>query len=75
MQWDVKHWAVNSYGSVQVGGQIKKGLQALMEKHDIIGDVRGRGLMLGVEMVQNRQTKVSFCPGCISCMGGGCICR
>lgn len=32
-------------------------MQALMDKHDIIGDVRGRGLMLGIELVEDRKTK------------------
>ncbi len=44
--------------TVQVGGHIEKGLHALKKKHSIIGDVRGKGLMLGVELVKDRNTKV-----------------
>src|SRR5260221_8383241 len=32
-------------------------LEALKEKHDIIGDVRGMGLMHAIELVKNRDTK------------------
>ena len=40
-----------------VGSHLMNGLRALQEKHAIIGDVRGLGLMIGVEMVKDRQTK------------------
>ncbi len=41
-----------------VGAHLVTRLKALQAKHDIIGDVRGQGLMLGVELVKDRTTKV-----------------
>lgn len=40
-----------------VGGALRTRLEDLKERHSIIGDVRGRGLMLAIELVKNRATK------------------
>jgi len=39
------------------GTELEAGLRALMAEDDRIGDVRGRGLMIGVELVKERATR------------------
>jgi len=40
----------------KLGNEILKRLKEIMERHPLIGDVRGKGLMIGVELVKNRRT-------------------
>ncbi len=41
----------------QVGNYFRKQLHALAERHQVIGDIRGKGLFLGVELVKDRSSK------------------
>lgn len=44
---------------VQVAGnRLKTGLKSLQDEFDCIGDVRGRGLLLGMEIVRDKGSKV-----------------
>jgi 4-aminobutyrate aminotransferase-like enzyme len=43
--------------SERVGASMLRKLEAMKEKHRIIGDVRGKGLLLGLELVKDRRTK------------------
>jgi 4-aminobutyrate aminotransferase-like enzyme len=44
--------------SARVGALMLDALKGLQNKYRFIGDVRGRGLMIGVELVADRTTKV-----------------
>lgn len=49
-----------SYGPdrcAEIGAELEAGLNKLAEKYPIIGEVRGRGLMQGIELVVDRETK------------------
>jgi len=43
--------------SAKMGAYVKKQLSDMMNDHAIIGDVRGVGLLIGVEVVKNKETK------------------
>ena len=40
-----------------MGARLERNLKALMDKHAVIGEVRGKGLFFGAELVSDRKTK------------------
>ncbi|MFP6711734.1 MAG: aspartate aminotransferase family protein [Rhodospirillales bacterium] len=46
----------------EVGDYLQEQLEATLGQHPHVGDIRGRGLFRGVELVQNRETKEPFDP-------------
>jgi adenosylmethionine-8-amino-7-oxononanoate aminotransferase len=48
--------------AAEVGTYFRERLTGLMARHPMIGDVRGLGLMVGVELVKNRESKEPFPP-------------
>ena len=44
----------------RVGKLLLQGARELQRKHDVIGDVRGTGLMIGIEFVRDRATKEPY---------------
>jgi adenosylmethionine-8-amino-7-oxononanoate aminotransferase len=47
--------------AAEIGAYLLDGLRGLMS-HKIVGDVRGKGLLIGVELVKNRATKEQLDP-------------
>jgi 2,2-dialkylglycine decarboxylase (pyruvate) len=43
--------------AIKMGERLAAGLRHLQERHEIIGDVRGLGLLWGVELVTDRETR------------------
>jgi 4-aminobutyrate aminotransferase-like enzyme len=48
--------------AARVGAVLLAELRALQEKYEFIGDVRGRGLLIGMDLVRDRQTKEPLPP-------------
>ena len=46
--------------AAEVGAYFKEQLEGLMVDHPIVGDVRGLGLLLAVELVSDRKSKAGF---------------
>src|SRR6185436_13355094 len=42
------------------GAELKQALQRVADRHQILGDVRGLGMLLGIELVQDKRTKQPF---------------
>ena len=45
--------------ALHLGGILRQGLEQIALRHEIVGDIRGRGLLTGLELVVDRQTKRS----------------
>ncbi len=43
--------------AVEMGRYLEDGLKQLMTRHENIGDIRGRGLLLGMEIVEDRSSR------------------
>ncbi|MEV5750442.1 aspartate aminotransferase family protein [Actinoallomurus sp. NPDC052308] len=43
--------------AAELGGFLRRGLEATAERHPVVGDIRGRGLLVGLELVLDRETK------------------
>ncbi len=43
--------------AAELGGYLRAGLESLQQRYECIGDVRGRGLLIGVEIVEDRETR------------------
>ena len=43
--------------ATELGAYLRRGLDAIGARHDVVGDIRGRGLLVGLELVLDRNTK------------------
>ncbi|WP_300909417.1 aminotransferase class III-fold pyridoxal phosphate-dependent enzyme, partial [uncultured Desulfovibrio sp.] len=58
---------------VKMGEYLMDGLKALEKKYEIIGDVRGKGLFCGLELVKSRTTKEPVSEAVAGAIVGECM--
>ena len=56
----------------EMGKRLTANLSAMMEKHAVIGDVRGIGLFQGIELVKDRETKEPVSEADVAAVVGEC---
>ena len=59
--------------SARMGEHLLGNLRALMEKHEVVGDVRGKGLFCGAELVRDRETKEPVSEAEVKAVVGECM--
>ncbi|WP_282025337.1 aspartate aminotransferase family protein [Limimaricola cinnabarinus] len=59
--------------STRMGAYLQEGLQGLMEKHALIGDVRGKGLFAGAELVADRATREPVPEALVQAVVADCL--
>ncbi|WP_370275747.1 aminotransferase family protein [Roseovarius indicus] len=58
--------------TTKMGDYMLDQLRALKDKHEVIGDVRGKGLFLGAELVADRSTKEPADEKMVQAVAGDC---
>ncbi|MEM6824760.1 MAG: aminotransferase class III-fold pyridoxal phosphate-dependent enzyme [Pseudomonadota bacterium] len=59
--------------TLAMGARLIDNLQALAEKHAVIGDVRGKGLFCGAELVADRETREPMAEAKVKAVVGDCM--
>ncbi|MEM9032677.1 MAG: aminotransferase class III-fold pyridoxal phosphate-dependent enzyme, partial [Pseudomonadota bacterium] len=59
--------------TMAMGARLINNLQALAEKHAVIGDVRGKGLFCGAELVADRETREPMAEAKVKAVVGDCM--
>ncbi len=54
---DVAHRERLDERATELGAHLRRGLDSIGARHDVVGDIRGRGLLVGLELVLDRNTK------------------
>ncbi|KEZ54012.1 aspartate aminotransferase family protein [Metabacillus indicus] len=52
--------------SAELGAKIKSELTSRLQKNPLVGNVRGKGLLIGVELVENKETKAPLNAGLVN---------
>ncbi|MCK6450084.1 MAG: aspartate aminotransferase family protein [Alphaproteobacteria bacterium] len=58
--------------ALEAGARLRAGFETLMQRFEAVGDVRGRGLLMGVELVESRHTRAPA-PQLAGCVMRRCL--